>query len=212
MYFINLALGEKIDLNKALHFFEEGQKTEYVEPRELCAARADYVRDLLKENEKDYAGALKFYNASSNKRFPLGFYKLAEFLSEGKGLPKNLEKAALLYQHLSDLPILDSSARFHYVNAKLCESKKEYKSAFREMQEAVKAGYPKAMVDLGMYYESGIGVDVNYEKAVECYNKAYGEGIPEAAYQMGLYCKNICKDDANAKAWFKVFNQMKVSR
>ena len=204
-------LGEKIDLNKALHFFEEGQKTEYVEPRELCAARADYVRGLLKENEKDYVGALKFYNDSSNKKFPLGFYKLAEFLAEGKGLPKNLEKAALLYQHLADLPILDSSARFHYVNAKLCESKQKYEDAFHEMQKAVEEGYPKAMVDLGTYYESGIGVDVNYEKAVDCYNKAYNEGIPEAAYQMGLYCKNICKDEANAKAWFKVFNQMKAA-
>ena len=202
-------LGQKIDLQKALHFFQEGQKTDYVKQKEECASRSYYVQGLLKENAKDYEGAFKFYNTSSKKYFPLGYYRMAELLTEGKGTPKNLELAVEFYKHLADIPILDSLAKMHYVKAKLFEERRDYEKAFYEMREAVDAGYLKAMVDLGSYYETGKGVSVNYDKAVECYNAAYKDGIPAAAYRLGLYSKNICNDEANAKAWFQLFNQMK---
>ena len=134
---------------------------------------------------------------------------MAELLTEGKGTPKNLELAVEFYKHLADIPILDSLAKMHYVKAKLFEERRDYEKAFYEMREAVDAGYLKAMVDLGSYYETGKGVSVNYDKAVECYNAAYKDGIPAAAYRLGLYSKNICNDEANAKAWFQLFNQMK---
>ena len=202
-------LGEKTDFNKALHFFQEGQKTEYVNQRQECVSRADYVRGLLQEEKKDFAGAFQYFNKSSDNRYLPAFYKIAEYCFEGKGIPQNIEISAQLFKELSEMPILDSLAWKHYVDSKLSDSKQEYQTAFQELKKAVEAGHQKAIVDLGYYFETGKGTEVNFVRAVECYNKAYNSGLPEAAYRLGLYCKNVCNDDVNAKAWFEIYNQMK---
>lgn len=47
-------------------------------------------------------------------------------------------------------------------------------------------GSPQAMLNMGVLYERGIGVPLNFGKALEWYKKAAAGNVPEAAYNVGV--------------------------
>jgi TPR repeat protein len=54
-------------------------------------------------------------------------------------------------------------------------------------------------------YENGHGVDVNYKKAIEWYEKAAEQGDAKAQYNLGVLYRQgqgVDKSDSSAMRWF----------
>ena len=64
------------------------------------------------------------------------------------------------------------------------------RSAFRLFLAAAKAGDSGAQVDLGNFYLDGIGVNPNRDAALHWYRRAYREGDPAGANNIGVLYRN----------------------
>jgi TPR repeat protein len=65
---------------------------------------------------------------------------------------------------------------------------------------------PRASFALGLMYESGEGVEKDFVKAAEWYEKAAEQGHVSAQHNLGvLYAtgEGVSKDDAKAAEWFR---------
>jgi len=75
-------------------------------------------------------------------------------------------------------------------------------SAFRLFLSAAKAGDEGAQVNLGFFYDTGLGVRPNRDSAVRWYRRAYRQGSAEGAANIGT----IWRDEGKllrALAWFR---------
>ena len=61
----------------------------------------------------------------------------------------------------------------------------ENEKVFNLMKVAADTGHPQANYYLGNFYRSGIWVEVDYEKAFECYNKSAEFGNADALDRLG---------------------------
>jgi SEFIR domain/Sel1 repeat/Effector-associated domain 1 len=76
----------------------------------------------------------------------------------------------------------------------------------RECERAANAGDVIAMLKLGEFYENGLGVEQNYGKAAEWYQKGANAGNEKAMDLLGeLYYNGlgVAKDHTKASFWFK---------
>jgi TPR repeat protein len=76
------------------------------------------------------------------------------------------------------------------------------RSAFRLFLAAAEAGHSDAQVDLGFFYDTGLGVRANRDSAIYWYRRAYGRGSAEGAANIGT----IWRDAGNlnrALSWFQ---------
>ena len=113
-------------------------------------------------------------------------YKLAVCYFKGIGIEKNntvaqqwLEKsAAQKYSEAQyDLAVI-------YM---LDKSPEKIKQAFELLTQAAAKNHIKAMVKLGECYYNGLGVEDDYEKAIELWEKAIKENNSDAMYLLGVY-------------------------
>ena len=75
----------------------------------------------------------------------------------------------------------------------------------RLWEGAAKQGHAPAQYNLGITYENGHGVDVNYKKAIEWYEKAAKQGYADAQYNLGLiheFGYGVDQSDSMAMRWF----------
>ena len=75
----------------------------------------------------------------------------------------------------------------------------------RLWEGAAEQGYAKAQYNLGIMYDQGRGVDVNYKKAFEWYEKAAKQGLVDAQYNLGnMYYqgRGVDQDDSMAMRWY----------
>ena len=88
------------------------------------------------------------------------------------------------------------------------ESKTEIPSGFTPNQkkkfERAMQGDAKAQNTVASYYETGRGVDRDYDKAMYWYSKAARKGITNAQYHLGIIYDNVKKYPRAAIMWFEV--------
>jgi TPR repeat protein len=95
-----------------------------------------------------------------------------------------------------------SKAEDLFVRATETWDRGELRSAFRLMLAAAKGGDTGAQVNLGYFYDLGIGVHRNRAAALYWYRRAYRRGEMEGASNIGT----IYRDEENLKhalAWFR---------
>jgi uncharacterized protein len=89
-------------------------------------------------------------------------------------------------------------------------NKKEAKSIFKLIKACAESGDAEAANTLGILYKEGFGVNLNFNKAVKWFEKAYSYGNEQAAYSLGyMYLKglgNIPQDYTQAIHWFQKSN------
>jgi TPR repeat protein len=78
----------------------------------------------------------------------------------------------------------------------------EHRRAFRMFLHGARAGDPSAQLNLGHFYDEGIGVRANVEKALFWYRRAYQAGSGHAAGNIGLMLREQ-RDFAGAIRWLK---------
>jgi TPR repeat protein len=79
---------------------------------------------------------------------------------------------------------------------------KQLRSAFRLFLAAAKLGDVTAQLNLGYFYDVGVGVSRNRNKAVAWYKQAYRQGHGSAASNLGTIFRDE-GDDGEALKWFK---------
>jgi tetratricopeptide (TPR) repeat protein len=89
-----------------------------------------------------------------------------------------------------------------FIRACRHEDDGDSKSAFRLMLAAAKLGDTGAQVNVGNYYDAGIGVRQNRAAAMYWYKRAYSRGYSCAAHNIGIIWRNE-KQHRRALAWFR---------
>ena len=67
------------------------------------------------------------------------------------------------------------------------------------VRKAAEQGLAEAQYNLGVMYQHGGGVDVNYKKAIEWFEKAAEQGVADAQYNLGVMYYDGLGVDVNYK-------------
>lgn len=87
----------------------------------------------------------------------------------------------------------------------LAQYKHDYRGAFHWFQLAANQGLSKAQVNLGFFYDMGLGVEKDFEKAVYWYGLAAAQGDPDGDFDLAmcyLHGEGVEKDLTLARKWF----------
>ena len=79
---------------------------------------------------------------------------------------------------------------------------KEQLEAYEYTLKAIEVNYPPACYVLGKFYEQGIVVESNIEKACECYLASAELGDSRSQYALGRIYDNIFKQSKTAEYWY----------
>ena len=86
------------------------------------------------------------------------------------------------------------------------DTEKDYKEAVKWYREAADQGYAPAQSDLGLMYESGLGVEKDYKEAVVWYRKAATQGDARGQNNLGRVYEHgigLDKDYKEAVEWYR---------
>ena len=165
---------------------------------------------------KDIEKAKELYESASALGNPEARNALAELYEQGEGVDRDINKAVELYRsaaaddhpvamrHLAELLFTDDAVA-------------DKKEALAFCRRAVNAGDVESIIDLGLAYENGWGVDKDVKKAAELYQKSLSNGCesaemrleelkPEVQYLRGVTCmegKTCQRDFFKAREWFE---------
>jgi TPR repeat protein len=81
---------------------------------------------------------------------------------------------------------------------------KDYVSALKHYLAAMKMGNSHGSDMVGYYYEKGLGVQVDLQKAFDCYEQASEKGNPSAMFSLSLmyhFGEIVAKNDEKAYEW-----------
>ena len=84
--------------------------------------------------------------------------------------------------------------------------RKHYATALRSWRELANQGDARAMNNVGLMYERGLGVTQSYVEAMNFYRKAADAGLPEAQYNLGTLYHNgygVEVNNSQAVFWFR---------
>ena len=151
---------------------------------------------------QDIELAMMLYRDLAYKGYPIAMYNYGMMLSLGRGVKKNLKRAAMWNDRAADAGLDIAMTQKAIRLAYLCDSP-DYKSAFDLFSRAAALGDETAMYQLGRFYLKGMHVEQDYEKAAEWFQKAVenGEGCfaelsLAKCYHTG---KGVPKDEEKAR-------------
>jgi len=84
--------------------------------------------------------------------------------------------------------------------------RKHYATALRSWRDLANQGDARAMNNVGLMYERGLGVTQSYVEAMTFYRKAADAGLPEAQYNLGTLYHNgygVEVNNSQAVFWFR---------
>lgn len=146
--------------------------------------------------------AMMLYRDLAYKGYPIAMYNYGMMLSLGRGVKKNLKRAAMWNDRAADAGLDIAMTQKAIRLAYLCDSP-DYKSAFELFSRAAELGDETAMYQIGRFYLDGKFVKRNYEKAVEWFQKAVenGEGcFAELSLAKCYYAgQGVAKDEQKAR-------------
>jgi TPR repeat protein len=130
-------------------------------------------------------------------------FDLANCYYDGMGLKQNLNKSMYWMETSAKNGYLD--AQLYLGNFYLIEQTLNYEKAFYYYSLANSDA--TAQYILGYFYENGLGVEVDYEKAVYWYEKSADQNHPQAQLALGrMYheAKGVPEDFSKSAYWLKV--------
>lgn len=154
--------------------------------------------------EKDYLGAIKWYQMASDKGSAIAQYKLAQ-LYRSKQLLKDDNKAFSLFLKSAEQgnPEAQNMVGMCYVSGKGVT--KDLSEAVKWWSKASEAGNANAQASIGVCYERGQGVPQDYKEALKWYTKSAEQGNAFAQGSLGvMYFKGngVPQDYNESIKWF----------
>ncbi len=161
--------------------------------------------------DKDYNNALLHFKkgvALNNGRCA---YWIGKMYYEGVGVPIDKKKAFRYFKTGTDLADTYSANYLGYMYECGEEVKQDKFTALKLFKFAADNGYSVAYCNVGMYYEGGIGTDINFKKAHYYYSLGLQANEPRAYYCMGKmyhYGKFVKQDTKTALEYYiNAFNK-----
>jgi uncharacterized protein len=187
--------GVKADLLKALEWFKHSADLGYSDAIYMLAM-------IMEKHEGDQEQVLDLYQKAAMMGHAYALYALGARMLEQKIWPK-----AVVY--------LEQAAKNHYVLAQYTlgiyyhdhESKKPLK-AYRWFLEAAKQGHAQAAYHVGLYHQTGKGVQKDDAQALYWYDKAARKKDKNALYHLALMM--IKQENSDFKVIFKLLEQAAV--
>jgi len=161
------------------------------------------LRDGVAPFEKDYVGAMKWFQMASDKGSALGQYSLA-YLYTFKKTVKDYDKAFALYLKSSEQGNSDALNMVGMCYSNGIGVAVDQTEALKWWIKASEKGNSKAQANLGASYERGEGVSQDCLEAIKWYTKAAEQGNADAQGSLGvMYFKGKCvpKDYNEAEKW-----------
>jgi hypothetical protein len=93
-----------------------------------------------------------------------------------------------------------------YKEGREAYDKKDYPTAWKELDPLAKQGNPDAMYLVGSMYHMGMGVPASYKDAAEWYRKSADAGKIDAIFTMGIVYEGgigVPRNGAEAFSWYK---------
>jgi len=130
--------------------------------------------------DRKYSLAVEYLKKGSSLGSDLSMNLLGWCYTEGKGVPRDFEKAAELFSAAVKLGNGEAA-----VGLAGCSTKKnDYQKTLELLKQAASQGITDAMVNLGLAFEFGDGVEIDINKAIEYYNQASEKGNNRAKIQL----------------------------
>ena len=186
--------------------------------------------------ERDRAAALPWYEKSSRKGHRAAWYNLGLYFAKGfGGVHINHRRAEICFEKaakkgfipaMTSLAVLYRAAAASYQqHVSLSENNnsnndvrllRQQMNAQQEKRERMVYWYQKAATlgdaaaqrELGMLYDSGLGVTQNYEQAFILLQKAAAQNDPRATLLLGSYYQNgLGGIEPNTEKALELYNQ-----
>jgi len=176
------------------------QQNEEVDVKKVFSRGHDYrVGNNAVQSDKV---AAQFYLLAAKNGYAPAQINLGISFSDGTGVPQNYSEAFKWFNRAANQ---GAALGQYYVSKSYVQGRgvgQDESEAFRWMQKAAKK-YGSAVYSLGVYYEKGIGVKADFDKALHQYRKAAQQGIPGGQVALGLFHLEVKKDYSEAAKWFQ---------
>ncbi len=90
--------------------------------------------------------------------------------------------------------------------AKAAYERGEFSTALREVRSLAERGNAPAQYEMGVMYDTGLGVPQDYAQALKWYRKAANQGYARAQFNLGSMYANgrgVPQNDLVAAEWFQ---------
>ena len=173
---------------EALHIFEE------------CARNGNIhaINDagVIYDKRGDYKTAMMFYQLAAVYGSATAIYNIGKLFEYGRGVLKSDAAALLYYRRAASLKCSYAYFKFAEFYRTGRAVKKDEVRAFNilkmgeKLERKTKTEF-SSTVQLGYYYENGIGTKVNYRRALKCYKNASKKGSGLGSYNAGIICLKL---------------------
>jgi localization factor PodJL len=141
---------------------------------------------------------------------PAAEYEIGVRYSEGRGVPADLELAALWFESAANHGLAPAQYRLGSLYEKGQGVKKDLNKARSLYLQAADKGNAKAIHNLAVLYAEGIDGKPDYGVASQWFRKAASRGVADSQYNLGiLYARGIGVDQnlAESYKWFALAAQ-----
>ena len=136
------------------------------------------------ERENEYTEAAKWWQILADQGHPLAQRKLGKYYHDGKGVPKDLDKALYYYTKAAEQgeATAQNNLALMYKNGDGVEM--NYALSAKWMKKAAESEDATFCYNMGKYYLDGIGVKKDREKAIFWLRKAAEKGYSAAIEEL----------------------------
>lgn len=188
----------------------EAPDTEEIKGKIANGAGNVYFHGIL-PIELDFQEAARWYRKSAEKGYDWGYSNWGSCFAWGIGERKDTEKALELYkkayeQH-GEAAGITANHIGHIYQGETGE-KPDYRKAVSWFRKSAKAGYSWGLYNLASASETGLGAELDLEKAFYTYhdviNTFHDDAAAQAANRMGLMLRRKGDQDEDAYALFRL--------
>lgn len=166
--------GVEKDYVKAAAFFELGTKDNNAE----CARRLGHMYELGQAKPQSYQKAFSLYSKAASLGDPFAELYLGDMYYYGKGITQNKEEAAFHYKIAKSKNVADAEAMLDMMmlrgEAHLTGSENDVFHHLLRLAEGFSRD--RAGFILGTFFETGFGVDIDFDKALKYYELSANAG------------------------------------
>ncbi len=152
----------------------------------LCPVQADLMKGLQAYQKEDFPAALSEFEKAAESGDPMALHMLGSLYFEGRGVEKNLKKAAEYFSEAADKGFRAAQwsvgLMYHQGNG----VKKDIPKAIGYYEKGAEGGDPRCSFSLGQIYRTGEGVKRNPEKTLYYFHQAATKGYIPAFNEYGL--------------------------
>lgn len=148
---------------------------------------------------QDFSLAADYYRRAHQLGFARSTNNLGLLYLEGRGVPKDPEKAITLFAEAADKDVPQAS----YNLGTIYENRKNHEIARGHFRKAALEGHTAAQVTIGKYLISGTGGPQDFQEGRRFTRMAAEEGEVIAQYNMGLIHANGWGVDKSSQAAFE---------